>query len=507
MAEPDGRPTVRYRFGPLHRPGLVAGFRGGQLAAVAGALLLGVGLLRALPGGSGMAAAVLVVGVGVTAAAWPLAGRTAEEWAPDAVHFAARRIRQVRRDGGVFRWTSLVSLSVDGVGPVGVLVDRRRGVHSAVLAVGAPGFLLLGPADRDRRVADWAAVLASVARDRGAVHRLQWLERAVPDDASGHVLDLYRRGRLAEGDPARAAYRQLLDQVGGGSVSHGVLLVVSVRPRRGRGVLPAAGGDASAGAVLLREVAVLRRRLVDAGIECSAPLDPVSLVATIGAAVSPAARVAVDAPAAAGALSPRPADGADLRHPAATGGRMAPGDPGPPGRSSAPVWPWPMATAEEWGRLRTDATWHVTYWVVQWPRTDVPADFLAALLLVGDVRRTVSVVMGPVGPSEAARQVEQARTAEAADTELRRRGGFLATARRQRQAESLAGREAELADGHATFRFCAYVSVTADVPEQLDAACERVEQAAVQAGLELRRCYGDQLRAFVATLPLGAGLP
>jgi hypothetical protein len=126
--------------------------------------------------------------------------------------------------------------------------------------------------------------------------------------------------------------------------------------------------------------------------------------------------------------------------------------------------------------------------------------------LSSEIRRTVSVVMEPVGPIEASRKVEQARTADVADAELRRRGGFLATARRRREEEILVRREVELADGHAQYRFSGYVTVSACTSASLDEACARVEQAAAQSGLELRRCYGDQVNTFLFTLPLGRGL-
>ncbi|MGH9019309.1 MAG: SCO6880 family protein, partial [Acidimicrobiales bacterium] len=106
----------------------------------------------------------------------------------------------------------------------------------------------------------------------------------------------------------------------------------------------------------------------------------------------------------------------------------------------------------------------------------------------------------------AARRIEQARTADIADAELRRRGGFLATARRRREEEVLARREGELADGHASYRFTGYITVTADDADELEEACGRIEQVAGQCGLDLRRCYGDQAVAFTCTLPLGRGL-
>jgi len=245
----------------------------------------------------------------------------------------------------------------------------------------------------------------------------------------------------------------------------------------------------------------LRRRLADAQIRSSLPLAPAAVGRVLRGAIDPASQVASDAVAAVG--GPVVVDGYGDADPV-TGDPEVIDRSGKSTRSCA--WPWPMATTERWGCLRTDATWHAVYWVAQWPRIDSAADFLASLLLVDDVRRTVSVVMEPIGPGQAARQVEQARTAGIADAELRQRGGFLATARHRREAETLADREAELADGHAQYRFCGYVSVTAGELDALDMACGRTEQAAAQAGLELRRCYGDQRRAFVATLPLGYGL-
>ena len=56
-----------------------------------------------------------------------------------------------------------------------------------------------------------------------------------------------------------------------------------------------------------------------------------------------------------------------------------------------------------------------------------------------------------------------------------------------REAEGVCRREAELADGHAEYRFSGYVTVTAADREGLEAACVETEQAAQRAHLELRR--------------------
>ena len=50
------------------------------------------------------------------------------------------------------------------------------------------------------------------------------------------------------------------------------------------------------------------------------------------------------------------------------------------------------------------------------------------------------------------------------------------------------------------------MTVTADSREELSTACVAVEQAAGQAGTELRLLYGVQDIAFATSLPLGRGL-
>jgi Putative type VII ESX secretion system translocon, EccE len=461
-----GEPApTRYRFGPLQRRGLVAGWRGGQIGAVACALVVGVGVVRATasPVGVGVALAALAVGVGV--ATWPIAGRTAEEWAPDVFRHVAARGRRPLARGGPFSGVELIGVDV-GTRRAGILHDRRHRTFTAVLAASDPGFVLLGEDDKVRRVHAWSGVLASLARDGSNVHRVQWLERVMPGDGPACPVAGADTGAVL--DPARASYQALVAVEAHETARHEVFLALSVHGgRAGRAVKAAGGGDAGGCALVLREVAALRRRLVDASVDAGVVLAPEALSAVV---------------------------------------RGSYGTSVPLRRTTPDPWPWPMGVTAHWGSLRADDTWHATYWVAEWPRTDAGPDFLGPLLLSSEVRRTMSVVMEPLGPILASRKVEQARTADIADAELRRRGGFLATARRRREEEILARREVELADGHAQYRFSGYVTVTASDDVALEEACGRVEQAAGQTGLELRRCYGDQGNAFLCTLPLGRGL-
>ena len=364
--------------------------------------------------------------------------------------------------------------------------DAAAQTYTAVLDVSGPGFVLLGAADKTRRVNDWSGVLASLAREGTAVHRLQWIERSLPDDGAEVRRHIADRAVLDVASTARRSYADLVDGEVADVHRHQVMVAVTIHAgRSARTVRGAGGGRGGACVVVLREAASLARRLGEAGLDVAGVLSAPALNAAVrrGFATETAGRPHAE-----------------------RGGRAASETTHLRPVSSRPTWPGPMAMVAEWGRLRTDATWHATYWIAEWPRTDVAADFLGPLLLVSDIRRSVAVVMEPVAPLRAARRIEQARTADIADAELRRRGGFLATARRRREEEVLVQREGELADGHASFRFSGYVTVSAVDTDALEEACGRMEQAAGQAGLELRRCYGDQAMAFTCTLPLGRGL-
>jgi hypothetical protein len=535
----------RYRFGPLERRGLIAGWRGGQIVSVVLGLMVAVAALRDHSGGAGVVVALVAVLGGLGVACWPVGGRTAEEWAPTVARWCAdglagrrrqlvevagrgrctgtnaglcgagcsagdrRRATGVARPGGrhdrvahsVFGGLRILEVgrsgALDGPGGspggdgVAVVHDRHTGTCTAVLQVASRSFALLGAAEQDRRVAAWASVLASLARERPIVRRLQWVASSHPDDGRAVRDDLVRRAALPETAPAHRSYRVLLDQLGAGTCRHEVLLALQVRSDRS---LRRPGARTDACATLLREVEALRRMLGDTDVEVVGLLGVGALGALCRAARQPGASGAFGQTATGGTPS-------DDRRPASLG---APGA-GRTRLTCAMGWPWPLAVRAHWDRVQADGVWQAAYWVAEWPRVEVAPDFLAPLLL-GSVRRTVSLVMEPLSPTRAMRQVERARTADLADSELRRRGGFLATARRAREAEVVVQREAELADGHASFRFSGYVTVRAASSAALDQACEATEQAAGQAHLELRRLYGDQDRALLHGLPLCTGL-
>jgi hypothetical protein len=223
---------------------------------------------------------------------------------------------------------------------------------------------------------------------------------------------------------------------------------------------------------------VLTERLRQAEIDVAAVLDPRHLAAVLRSAFDPRA----------------------LR-PLAARARRDPVRPGPTGRNT-----WPLATRVEWDHYRTDSGVHATYWVAELPRREVGAAFLFPLLLQPTAMRSVAVVMEPIPPSAAARAVESAHATHLADEELRAKAGYLPSARRRKEHEAILAREAELADGHAEYRFSAYVTVTGRNVDELEHAAGEIEQLGYDSGLELRRLYGEQDTAFTYTLPLARGL-
>jgi len=516
----DSRARPRYRFPPLERRGVIAGWRAGQIGSVAAGLVLAVLTIRSRPSLSGVVVAIVFVGTGLALAFWPIAGRTGEQWLPVVVRWAwagvtghrfqsasgpASGSQMVIGEGGhgihlgqmEHRPRMLASSVMDGLrieaanGPdgregMGVVVDDRARTLTAVLAVRGHSFALLGPAEQDARVAAWARVLSSLARDGSSVHRLQWVETCLPDDGRA-VRSYFDDHAVLDGDDRAArSYRTLLDESTPVTRRHRVLVAITLhRGRAARAVRAGGGGMSGAAAVLEREVAAVHRALAAADLEVEGILGRAGLVEVLAAAFDAApSHESPDSPAALG--------GADVGR---TGSRY----------QGALSDPWPVGVEARWDAVRTDGTWHAVYWVSEWPRVDTSPDFLGPVLFA-PLRRTLSMVMEPIDPARAARQVAQARTAGMADGELRRRNGFLSSARHQRERQSVDDRDEELADGHAQFRFSGYLGVTADSEAELVAACAALEQSAGQARLEVKRLYGQQDSALLCLLPLGRGL-
>ena len=504
MAEADPR---RYRFGPLERRGVIGSFRASQVLLVGGSVGLAVILIRAAATPVGVAAAFGLIAVAAIAAFFPIAGRSAEEWAPVAASAALQRLTGRHRfrsgtptaglrarPGSVeepipslpdgLRGLELLSAPLAGES-VGVVKDHRAKTYTGVLAVRVASFGLLDRAEQERRIASWGWVLAGLASEGSPVSRIQWIERTAPADADeiGRYLnEAWDRERVPAHGSVMHSYLELIDRAGAATQDHELLVCVQVDARRGGRQMKKLGQndglDAGACALLIRELESIGDRLAAADVAVDGVLRPRMLARAVRFAYDPYAR-------------PLFARGRD-------------GDADSAG--VAPLAAFPTGADTSWSSYRTDGAVHATAWIAGWPRSDVGVSFLAPLLMHTTTLRTVSVTMEPVPPSRAFREAEAARTADAADDELRRRHGFLPTARRRKVVESAARREQELADGHASIRFAGYVTVSAHDDHQLERSFAEVAHAAQQSRLELQRLYGEQDAAFTFTLPLCRGL-
>jgi hypothetical protein len=494
---------VAYRFGPLEQRGLLAGLHGSQILVVAGGVAASLGIVGSMRSLRAVVPAVLLVSAALAAAFAPLGPRTPDRWLPLVARHLWRRLRGRSRfvseapvlghtlRGGpptaapdTLRGVSLLSMAgnpalASGVpSGIGILKDARAGTYTGVLQVRGRPFALLDAAGQARAVEAWASILASFGRDRSPLRRLQWIERTLPDTGEDVARHLGESMRLSFADEAVRAYLGLIEENRPATQRHEALVAVQIdRARATPALRQHRDPDVGAYGVLARELEALAGRLQAADLQVEGALPPRAVAQVIRLTFEPAARV-----------------GLALR----TANQGAPG--------VQPASMWPLATSTGWSRYRVESAWHTVYWVREWPRTPVGPDFMAPLLLQTRSMRTVSMVMEPIPPLRARREVEAARMADASDERVRQRAGFVTSIRRQREQEQVLARERELADGHSDVRFSAYVLVSAGSEEELEAACAEVEQQAGQARLELCRLDGDQDVAFTYCLPLGRGL-
>jgi hypothetical protein len=502
---------LNYRFGPLERRGLLLGLGGGQLAVLG---MGGLGAVVALRVARGPLAPELAGGLAVAALAvalWPIGGRPLEAWVPLLGAFAWRRLRGrhrfhprphleghrlvVTRRGKLLeavppgpRPESVRDLQLlearpgtDAAWALGVVRDGRERTYTGVLRVRGHAFNLLDSAERARLIEAWAAILASYGVEGSPVSRLQWLERTLPDDGQGIVRHF--RERVRSEAPARAleAYREALAGAAPATQLHECLVALQVDARRAwRQVRQAGRGDPDRGACALvsRELVALGEALEGAGVMCEGILSARGLSKVVRAAYEPEAwqeRSLIETEG--GPEGPHPDDA------------------------------WPRQTFEGLSHYRTGPrAFHATYHVREWPRVEVGPGFLAPVLLRTRCTRTISMTLQPIPPSRAERELRRARVSDLSDEELRRRGGWLPSVRRTHEQENVLRAEEELAQGHVSYRFSGYVTVTAASLEELAEASAEVEQLARRSHLELERLIGQQEVAFTYTLPLCRGL-
>ena len=487
----DTEPT--YVFGPRDRRTLLLGMRLPQLT------LLGLGVAALLAGflsggGYGGSVGALTCAACTAVAFFPIQGRPIIDWVRPIGNYLHGRITgQGTYLGGPWAMHAPErggprDLALPGIGsrvrirsfetPQGEVAVMRQGSRwTAVLEVVAPAYPLADRSTQQERVSAWGSLLAQLGQEGSRLAAIQWLERTIPD--TGRGLQEWWRTKGDPEAPGAADYEQLIADAGPASTRHETFVVISIDERRCRRAIRAAGGGPDGTAqVLVNELSWVETGLRRCDVHVVGWLGPRDLGRLVRTQYDPAA-----------------AHGIDSR------------DDNGLGRGMQPRGAGPMAARSSFTHYRSDSGYHAVYWVAAWPRMQVQAAWLYPLLVLGGVRRTVSVTAEPVPPSKSFREVRSAKVQKLTEESQRDKLGQVESALDDEEHAAVLRRERELVHGHVEYRFTGYVTVTASTETELEEACAQIEQAAVRSVLEVRRVYGEQDQAFIAgALPLARGV-
>jgi len=396
----------------------------------------------------GIGVAVVLLGLSIGIATLPIHGRSIEQWLPVLIRFASRRRERLFVELGVR------DLTHGEFGRIGV-IDEKAGYSNIVLLVHASCIQFLDAESRDGRVDGFASLLGALGREGTAIDRVSWTiwcEEADPNEYKR----AYRLEGAAGSEVPWASYGDVLEEVQAGAVDYRIAITVRIR-RTTKNETSWDDRLVDAGATVIRALESSGHRHVTFATD----RDLISILLT-GFGI----------------------DRCDTEHPTT---RSLPG-------------------TEHWSYAEFEDNQICSWWIAEWPRHEVSAELLGQFLL-GEGARCVSITTELVPLSIALRRAQNAKTTGAADDELRRRGGFLSDRRRERESDHLARREGELVDGYVSIRMAGFVSVRGKDEPDRELLASQTELAAAQAGIVLQRLNGDHARGYVATLPLGTGLP
>lgn len=472
-----------YVLSPRDRTGVLLGLSGLQTGMLGGAVVV-FALVASLAGVVAALPLSAVVGLGAVR----IGGRSVVEELPLQVRRAAARVRPPSPWLAVLpiaegervlppATAGQVILAVDPqgrgfpgrLGPIAVVHDRAG--HRLAITVRAEGqrFALLDRDDQDRQMQLWGDALAPFASSACPVVAVRWTEWVAPAGMEDQHSWLAERAVDADAGGYRALVSEAAPVVAGHEVL--VTLVVADRTVAGRG---GRAGLEPAVDALLSEVRLFGQRLEAAGIAVHGPLTPAEVRTAVRVRLDPSCRSALDRRARTLGERAGLADGAEH----------------------------PLAASSSWRHWTVDGTLHRAFYVAEWPRLPVAADWLQGLVLHAGVVRTIGVTYEPVAPAASRRRVERQVTKLTTDAEQRTRTGFRVDGQHQRASQAVLDREQELVAGYAEFAYVGLVEVSARDEAQLDRAAEELVQVAAAVGVDLRPLHGRHDLGVAALLPL-----
>ncbi|MFD5111703.1 SCO6880 family protein [Streptomyces sp. NPDC058391] len=477
---------VTVKFPHRSRRGILLGLSLPQLILVSSTLALllmsvvSTGLLGAValtPLWAAVAALVTVRRHGRSLIDWaPIVARYAHRRATGQTLWIARPVTRPRQDGVLHLPGTAASLKVvtpgDSANGAAAVHDPHQQTLTAIARVSSRAFVLLDPATQNHNVTGWGRALAGTART-GHIATVQVLERTVPDSGDTLARHWAQHGR-PEAPVAGPVYSELVAAAGPAAAPHETYLAISLDLKAARRLISQAGGGLpGAFTVMDQTTASVAQAARNAGLMITGWLSAREIAAVI--------RTAYD-PKALSALQQWSETGRAEADPAAAG---------------------PVVQVESYDRVTTDSARHATYWVENWPRTEMGAGFLHGLMFTAGVRRSLSLIYVPQALESALRDVQRKKAQIIADASERARRGQVDNEEDSVEYADVKQRERQLIAGHADVALTGLVTVTAETDALLDDACAQIDTAAVTAGVDLRRLIYQQPDAFsVAALPL-----
>src|SRR3954466_14741878 len=289
------------KFSRLSRRGVLLGLSGPQLLVAsvgAASLVLGLNVgavVMALP----------IIAICAALAFLSVGGRKLIEWGPIGVRWLWRSTGgQLIYRRGVTRPRPAGTLALPGdaarlrqwldpeTGAV-MVHDPHAATLTAIVGVSHPAFVLLDPAEQERRVVSWGRVLATACRS-GRIASIQVMERTLPDSGKG-LADWWEQHGNRSGSWASTTYGELVDRAGPAGERHASTISISLDIKTaGRAIRSAGGGNRGAAAVLRQEMATMLAALRSADLSPSDWLTPGDLALILRSAYDPAVAGALE---------------------------------------------------------------------------------------------------------------------------------------------------------------------------------------------------------------------
>ncbi|MGH8939041.1 MAG: SCO6880 family protein, partial [Actinomycetes bacterium] len=292
------------KFSRLSRRGVLLGLSPSQLATVG---IAAVTLVIALYAGgtSALAGAVPIIGACTALSFLKVAGRPVVAWLPIGTVWLRRSMTgqlDYRRNFTRPRQAGTLALPGDAArlqqwedAETGAVMvhDPHAATLTAIVAVTHPAFVLLDPAEQQRRVTGWGRVLATACRS-GRLAAVQVTERTLPD--SGKSLTEWWETHGTDDDTwAARTYAELIERARPTSEQHATTISVTLDMRAAsRAIRAAGGGCKGAAAVLGQEMSTITAAIRSADLTPTGWLTAPDLAVVLRSAYDPDTAATLD---------------------------------------------------------------------------------------------------------------------------------------------------------------------------------------------------------------------